>query len=122
MNRSDECSRAWREKRDADISRREGISSEKTEEKRKKAREDLDSFYESYNRKADKQREKVAKEAEEFISNRENTAAGGTAWERIAKLADARNVKGDPDGSKKRMREMLLDLAKDAKAPGATVA
>lgn len=55
------------------------------------------------------------------MQNIENTAAGGTAWERIAKLADARNAKGDTDGSKKRMREMLLDLAKDEKAPGATV-
>lgn len=31
---------------------------------------------------------KYRKEAEEFLENRENTSAGGTAWERIAKLVD----------------------------------
>ena len=115
-------SRTWREKRDAEIERRGAASQEKTEEKRKKAREDLDAFYESYNRKQDKQREQVAKQAKEFTDNIENTAAGGTAWERIAKLADAKNVKSDSDGSRKRMREILLELAKDQNAPGATVA
>lgn len=47
--------------------------------------------------------------------------AGGTSWERIAKLVDlsersARTVSVD----KTRFREMLLSLKSDPNAPGAT--
>lgn len=56
------------------------------------------------------------------MANRENTTAGGTSWERIAKLVDlsGKGGKGGAGGSgKEKFREMLLDLRKDEKAPGA---
>ena len=117
-----ESSREWRTKRDADIARRDEASSRKKDETIATARTDIDSFYESYNRKTDKQKAQTAKEAEEFLKNREDTTAGGTSWERIAKLADL-SGKGQTGGgagsTKARMREMLLSLKGDKDAPGA---
>lgn len=114
--------RAWREQRDADIAKRDEASARKKEETVATARKDIDSFYESYNRKADRQKAQIQKEAEEFLAKREDTTSGGTSWERIAKLADL-SGKGQKTtasaGNKQKMRELLLDLSKDSNAPGA---
>lgn len=113
--------RAWREKRDADIAHRDEASARKNEETIATARKDIDSFYQSYNRKVDRQKTQTAKEAEEFLAKREDTTSGGTSWERIAKLTDL-SGKGHSSGgagsSKQKMRDLLLDLSKDQNAPG----
>lgn len=57
------------------------------------------------------------------MSKREDTSAGGTSWERIAKLVDlsGKGNKGGASGSEKaKFRELLVSLKKDEKAPGAT--
>jgi len=57
------------------------------------------------------------------LESREDTSAGGTSWERIAKLVDlsGKGVKGGASGTgKEKFRELLLSLRKDEKAPGAT--
>jgi hypothetical protein len=113
--------REWREKRDADVARRSEISNEKKESTIKKAREDVDDFYVSYNNKADKFRSQTRADAEQFLANREDTSAGGTSWERIAKLVDVsgKGTRGGASGSgKERFRELLIDLKKDQNAPG----
>ncbi|KAJ5090219.1 Clathrin light chain [Penicillium argentinense] len=118
-----EAVRQWREKRDAEIARRAEISNEKKEASVKKAQEDIDDFYVSYNNKADKHRAQTKTEAEQFLANREDTSAGGTSWERIAKLVDVSgkgSVGGGSGSGKERFRELLLDLRKDQEAPGAT--
>jgi hypothetical protein len=77
----------------------------------------------SYNNKTDKLRAQTRAEAEQFLANRENTSSGGTSWERIAKLVDVsgKGIRGGASGSgKERFRELLLDLKKDEKAPGAS--
>ncbi|KAJ5319271.1 Clathrin light chain [Penicillium brevicompactum] len=115
--------REWREKRDAEIARRAQVSAEKKEATVNKAREDIDDFYVSYNNKADKNRSHARTEAEQFLANREDTSAGGTSWERIAKLVDVsgKGSAGGASGSgKERFRELLLDLRKDQEAPGST--
>ncbi|KAL4759213.1 clathrin light chain CLC1 [Aspergillus foveolatus] len=115
--------REWRERRDADIARRAELSNEKKEATIKKAQEDIDDFYVSYNNKADKLRAQTAAEAEQFLANREDTSSGGTSWERIAKLVDVsgKGTRGGASGSgKERFRELLLSLKKDEKAPGAS--
>lgn len=89
----------------------------------KKAREDIDDFYVSYNNKADKHRAQTRTEAEQFLASREDTSAGGTSWERIAKLVDVsgKGPAGGASGSgKERFRELLVDLRKDKEAPGAS--
>lgn len=56
------------------------------------------------------------------MKNREDTSAGGTSWERIAKLVDlsGKGAKGGASGTgKERFRELLTTLKKDEKAPGA---
>lgn len=114
--------RQWREKRNQDLSRRDEASQNKKQEVVSTAQKDIDSFYESYNRKADKQKAQTAKESEEFLAKREDTTAGGTSWERIAKLVDlsGKGQQGGGDGSsKKKMREILMSLKGDKDAPGA---
>ncbi|KAM5439694.1 Clathrin light chain [Microsporum ferrugineum] len=118
-----EAVREWREKRDAELARRAEVSAEKKAATVSKAQQDIDDYYESYNKRTDKARERTRAEAEEFLANREDTAAGGTSWERIAKLVDVsgKGTKGGASGSgKERFRELLLELKKDEKAPGAS--
>lgn len=115
--------REWREKRDAEIARRAEVSNEKKESTVKKAQEDVDDFYVSYNNKADKHRAQTKTEAEQFLANREDTSAGGTSWERIAKLVDVSgkgSVGGGSGSGKERFRELLVELRKDQEAPGAS--
>lgn len=111
----------WRAKRDAEIARRDEISAEKKAETIKKAQQDIDDFYEEYNNKKEKGIAQTRREAEEFLSNIDDTTAGGTSWERIAKLVDlsGKGVAGGASGTgKERFREVLLSLRKDEKAPG----
>ncbi|KAF2179406.1 clathrin light chain [Zopfia rhizophila CBS 207.26] len=118
-----EIIREWRERRDLAIQHRDEVSAERKAKAIKEAQENIDDFYENYNNKRDKQVAQTRREAEEFLANRDDTTAGGTSWERIAKLVDlsGKGVKGGASGSEKqRFRELLLSLRKDEKAPGAT--
>ncbi|KAF2085517.1 hypothetical protein K490DRAFT_67672 [Saccharata proteae CBS 121410] len=118
-----EVIREWRERRDLQIQHRDQISEDKKAATIKAAQENIDEFYENYNNKKEKGIAQTRKEAEEFFSSREDTAAGGTSWERIAKLVDlsGKGARGGGSGSEKaRFREILLSLRKDEKAPGAS--
>lgn len=114
--------REWRERRDLQIQHRDEVSAGKKAETVKAAQEAIDDFYEQYNNRKDKQIAQTRKEAEEFLKSREDTTAGGTSWERIAKLVDL-SGKGSAGGAagsgKAKMRELLISLRKDEKAPGA---
>ncbi|KAF2646472.1 clathrin light chain [Massarina eburnea CBS 473.64] len=115
--------REWRERRDLAIAHRDEVSADRKQQTIKEARDNIDDFYENYNNKKDKEIAKTRKEADDFLANRDDTTAGGTSWERIAKLVDlsGKGVKGGASGSEKqRFREILLSLRKDEKAPGAT--
>lgn len=111
----------WRLKRDEDLARRAESSAEKKAATVAKAQEDIDDFYEAYNKRTDKAKAQTHTDEQEFLANREDTSAGGTSWERIAKLVDisGKGIKGGASGSgKERFRELLLDLRKDENAPG----
>ncbi len=113
----------WRSRQSAAISAREATSTARKAETIKAAQESIDAFYENYNNKKEKNVAQTRKEAEEFLAKREDTAAGGTSWERIAKLVDVQG-KGGSKGEvgavgKERFREMLVSLMKDEGAPGA---
>ncbi|KAK7193268.1 hypothetical protein DPSP01_008131 [Paraphaeosphaeria sporulosa] len=115
--------REWRERRDLQVQHRDEVSAERKNKTIDEARQNIDDFYENYNNKKDKEVAKTRNEAEEFLANRDDTTAGGTSWERIAKLVDlsGKGVKGGASGSEKqRFREILLSLRKDENAPGAT--
>src|SRR5277367_6738708 len=115
--------RQWRERRDLSLRDREEKSAQKQAETVKAAQQNIDDFYENYNTKREKMIAQTRREAEEFLQNREDTSAGGTSWERIAKLVDlsGKGAKGGASGTgKERFREMFMGLRKDEKAPGAT--
>ncbi|KAI9852759.1 MAG: hypothetical protein M1838_005517 [Thelocarpon superellum] len=118
-----EVIKAWRERRDAALAQRSTQSESRKVETVKSAQQAVDDFYENYNTKKEKMIAQTRKEAEEFLASREDTAAGGTSWERIAKLVDLSGKGGKGGGSgtgKERFRELLVRLKKDEKAPGAT--
>ncbi|KAK6341191.1 hypothetical protein TWF696_008278 [Orbilia brochopaga] len=116
-----EVIKQWRERQQLEIQRRDELSESRKQETINKARAAIDDFYDNYNAKKDKSIEQTRAEAEEFLASRENTSAGGTAWERIAKLVDLTD-KGVKSGrtDKSRFRELLVSLRKDEKAPGAS--
>jgi hypothetical protein len=111
----------WRQHRDEDLARRAEVSAKKKEDTLAAAARWTDSFYTDYNKNKDKVIAKARREAEEYLNRREDTAAGGTAWERVAKLVDLNSKGGNtPSGDgKEKFRELLRDLKKDENAPGA---
>lgn len=118
-----EVLKAWRTRRDAALSERETRSAERKQETVKAAQQSIDDFYENYNSKKEKTVAATRREAEQFLEAREDTSAGGTSWERIAKLVDlsGKGAGGGASGTDKaKFRELLLNLKKDEKAPGAT--
>jgi hypothetical protein len=118
-----EVLREWREKRDMQIQHRDEVSASKKAETVKAAQQNIDEFYENYNNRKDKGIAQTRKEEEEFLKNREDTTSGGTTWERIAKLVDlsGKGASGGASGTQKaKMRELLISLKKDEKAPGAS--
>lgn len=115
--------RQWREQRALALEHRDQLSESRKQETIKAARAAIDDFYENYNAKKEKNIAQTRKEAESFLASREDTSAGGTSWERIAKLVDlsGKGARGGATGTgKERFRELLLSLKKDDKAPGAT--
>ncbi|CAD6505379.1 BgTH12-00870 [Blumeria graminis f. sp. triticale] len=113
----------WRERRDLELAERVAISEERKQGTIKIAQQNIDEFYENYNAKKEKGIAQTRREAEEFLNNREDTSAGGTSWERIAKLVNlsGKGIEGGASGSNKaRFRDLLLSLKKDEKAPGAS--
>ncbi|KAL1296626.1 hypothetical protein AAFC00_000114 [Neodothiora populina] len=115
--------REWRERRDLAIQHRDEVSANRKAETVKAAQQAIDDFYENYNNKKDKTLAQTRKDADEFLAKREDTTAGGTSWERIAKLVDlsGKGVGGGAQGTgKARFREMLISLRKDENAPGAS--
>ncbi len=115
--------REWRERRDLALAHRAEQAAKKKAETIKAAQQSIDDFYENYNAKKEKTIAQTRKDAEEFLAKREDTSAGGTSWERIAKLVDlsGKGVKGGASGTgKEKFRELLVSLKKDEKAPGAS--
>jgi hypothetical protein len=114
--------KTWRAARDADTAARDALSDERRAATVAEARAAIDDFYHAYNDKRDKNVALTRKEADAFLAGRDDTTAGGTSWERIARLVDlsGKGVRGGAASSgKERFREMLLSLKKDAAAPGA---
>lgn len=111
----------WRAKRAADIESRDKVSDDRRAATVSEAQQAIDDFYNSYNDKKEKNIAQSRREAAEFLESRDNTTAGGTSWDRISKLVDlsGKGTTGSAAG-KERFREMLLNLRKDEKAPGAS--
>ena len=105
------------------IQHRDEVSERRKTETIKAAQAAIDDFYENYNIKKEKTITQARDDAERFLANREDTSAGGTSWERIAKLVDlsGKGARGGATGTgKERFRDLLLSLKKDERAPGVT--
>lgn len=113
--------REWREKRETDIASRDQADQESKERLQEAAVKHIDDFYENYNRKKSQQLEQVKREAEEFLTKKneffsqENT----TTWDRALQLIneDDADILGDRDRSK--FKEILQRLKGNPNAPGA---
>ncbi|KAL2757178.1 hypothetical protein ACRALDRAFT_1030416 [Sodiomyces alcalophilus JCM 7366] len=117
-----EVSKEWRKCRDAQIRKRAELFASQRHETIKEAQQHIDGFYDNYNTKKEKSVVQTRKDVDQFLASREDTASGGTSWERIAKLVDVsgKGNKGGAAGSgKERFRELLVNLKKDTRAPGA---
>ena len=57
-------------------------------------------------------------EEQEYRNSRENTTAGGSAWERICKLAEVSEKTKPLTQETARFRDLLVNLKDDQKAPG----
>jgi hypothetical protein len=115
-----EVIREWRARQQQQIEKRDAESAKKKERQIADAQKQIDDFYDQYNAKRDKAVAAIRKEQEAFLAKRDETTSGGTTWERIVKLIDTKDkaaIRGGRDVS--RMRELLLDLRKDADAPSA---
>ncbi|KAL9548578.1 hypothetical protein MBANPS3_005612 [Mucor bainieri] len=114
-----ETVRQWREKQKEVIAERDAESEKKKEETIKQAREDIDKFYEEYNDKKQKSIEENREREENTQKNREEVASSGNIWDRVAREVDISNAKtGYHTQDVTRMKELMLDLKRDEKAPG----
>lgn len=115
--------REWRARRDAAIQARDELSAQRKAETVKAAQAAIDDFYTNYNNKKERSIAQTRREADEFLASRDDTTAGGTSWERIARLVDLggkARAAGAGQANKERFRELLVSLRKDEIAPGAT--
>ncbi|KAI8092300.1 clathrin light chain [Gilbertella persicaria] len=114
-----ETVRQWREKQAEIIAQRDAESEAKKEEKIKHAREDIDKFYEDYNDKKQKAIEENREREENYKQNNEQVASSANIWDRVVKEIDISNAKtGYHTKDVIKMKELMLDLKRDPKAPG----
>ncbi|RKP05113.1 clathrin light chain [Thamnocephalis sphaerospora] len=113
--------REWRERQAAVIAERESRAAEEKAKRVEQARKAIDRFYEEYNAK----REKAVAENRASQEAASYGTEGANVWERACRMADL-VVAGEQTKKKQaktardttRMRNLLLDLRKDPKAPG----
>ncbi|KAI8372188.1 clathrin light chain [Blakeslea trispora] len=114
-----ETVRQWREKQAEIIAQRDAEAEAKKEEKIKNAREEIDKFYEDYNDKKQKAIEENREREETHQKSNEQVASSGNIWERVVKEVDVTNAKtGYHTQDVSRMKDLMLDLKRDSKAPG----
>jgi len=117
----------WRERQEADIKARDAASKERRQETIAKAERSIDSFYEQYaNKKERNIRENKEYEAE-FLAKLSDSLSSGTTWSRICDLVDLQNSQsktlartGPNTTDITRFKEVLLRLKREGdSAPGA---
>lgn len=122
-----EAVRRWREDQEEDIARREATAERKKAETVSKAEQDIDEFYNEYNKKKEKNIAKNKEAEAQFKAQRQAELAEGTTWSRVTKLVDLKNSQsktiartGPGASDLTRMKEILLSLRREGEtAPGA---
>lgn len=119
--------KAWREKRDADIKARDAASKTRRQETITKAERAIDSFYEEYANKKERNIRENKERETEFLRTLSESLSSGTTWSRICDLVDLQNsqsktlARTGPDTTDiTRFKEVLLRLKREGEAaPGA---
>ncbi|KAI7869946.1 clathrin light chain [Spinellus fusiger] len=116
-----ETVRQWKEKQKEVIAARDEEAEKIKQETIRQAREDIDKFYEDYNDKKQKAIEENREREESYQKDREE-AATANVWERVSREVDTSASKAQlPTRDVSRMKDLMLDLRKDPKAPGTIV-
>ncbi|KAG0171406.1 hypothetical protein DFQ28_011087 [Apophysomyces sp. BC1034] len=116
-----EVVRQWREKQKELIAQRDEESEQRKQESVQRAREEIDRFYEEYNEKKQKSIEENREREENYQKDREE-ASSANVWERVVREFDVSNAKNTyQTRDVSRMKQLMLDLRKDANAPGTIV-
>ncbi|KAI8973505.1 clathrin light chain [Mycotypha africana] len=114
-----EVVRQWREKQKELIAERDAEAEKKREETIKQAREDIDKFYEEYNDKKQKAIEENREREDTNDKKRDEVSSSANVWERVAREVDLTNAKtGYHTHDVGRMKELMMELKRDTKAPG----
>lgn len=113
----------WREKQKIMIDERDQASNRKKQQTIQEAQKAIDEFYENYGKKKAKSIEQNKRDEEELQQGREDITSG-TTWERISKQINlggpqSKALKISSSRDTSRMKEVLLSLKSDPKAPGA---
>ncbi|KAI9277031.1 clathrin light chain [Phascolomyces articulosus] len=116
-----EVVRQWREKQKELIAQRDDEAENKKQETIQRAREEIDKFYEDYNEKKQRTIEENREREENYLKDRED-ASSANIWERVVREFEVTNAKSTHHTRDvSRMKQLMLDLRKDPKAPGTIV-
>ncbi|KAI9062458.1 hypothetical protein FKP32DRAFT_1574109 [Trametes sanguinea] len=122
-----EVIKQWREKQAAEIKARDEASKAKRQETIAKAERAIDSFYEEYAAKKERNIRENKEHEEEFLANLNASLTQGTTWQRICDIIDLQNSQsktlartGPGATDLSRFKEVLLRLKREGDAaPGA---
>ncbi|THH21864.1 hypothetical protein EUX98_g8255 [Antrodiella citrinella] len=122
-----EVIKQWREKQAEEIKARDEASKAKRDEIVSKAERAIDSFYEEYAKKKERNIRENKEHEEEFLSHMSEGLSAGTTWQRIADIIELENSQsktiaraGAGTTDLTRFKEVLLRLKREGEsAPGA---
>ncbi|KAI8983744.1 clathrin light chain [Pilobolus umbonatus] len=113
-----EVVRQWKLKHDETIKERDSHATAAKEEILNKARAEIDQFYEDYNEKKQKAIEEN-REHELQLQKSLGEDTSDNVWGRVHSLINSTHLKADYHSKDVgRMKDLILDLKKDTKAPG----
>ncbi|EIM80558.1 uncharacterized protein STEHIDRAFT_125616 [Stereum hirsutum FP-91666 SS1] len=119
--------RDWRERQAEEIKKRDEESKAKRQETIAKAERAIDSIYEDYNRKKERNIKENKESEAEYVSSLTDALSKGTTWDRICELVELQNSQsktlaraGPGTTELARYKEVLLRLRREGtSAPGA---
>lgn len=122
-----EVIKQWRERQAEEIKARDEAAKQKREEAIARAERAIDSFYEDYNAKKERQIRENKEHEAEFLDAMQESLSAGTTWSRICDLVELQNSQsktlartGPGTTDLSRFKEVLLRLKREGDAaPGA---
>lgn len=114
--------KTWKEKRDAEIEKKEQGYERKKKDTLEEAEQSLDAFYETYNSKKETALKEAKEAQEKFLADRDvdrtNTSVWDSAIEILALDKNTSSVDDDLFRDKTRFKDVLLALKGKTNVPG----